>query len=159
MRFNPLFMDRAIELAQLAYTSKKGLPIGCVIVKEEKIVGEGHNEIFLRTNPTSHAEMVAIENACSNMGSLDLSGCALYTTLEPCPMCLAGVYWDRLEVIYYACSNEDATEIGFSDSFIFNELVASPDKRLIQAHHILSQGAKKVMQDWKSQGISARQPW
>lgn len=94
-KYNEIFMQRAIELSQIAYKSGKGLPIGCVIVKDNVIIGEGHNEIFSRTNPTSHAEMVAIENTCNNLGSLTLNDCAIYTSLEPCPMCLAAIYWAK----------------------------------------------------------------
>ena len=91
IKYNEKFIQRAIELSLVAYKSGKGLPIGCVIVKDNKIIGEGHNEIFFRTNPTAHGEMVAVENACKNLGSLSLNDCIIYSTLEPCPMCLAAI--------------------------------------------------------------------
>lgn len=144
------FMQRAIELSRQAYKSGKGLPIGCVIVKDTTIVGEGHNEIFARTNPTAHGEIVAIENACSNLGTLDLTNCVIYTTLEPCPMCLSAIYWAKLKVVYYANSNQIATKIGFDDSFIFDEIKLHPEKRKIPIVHKASQEAIHVMETWKN---------
>lgn len=152
-------MQRAIELSQIAYQGGKGLPIGCVIVKDNKIIGEGHNEIFSRTNPTAHGEMVAIENACKNTADLSLSDCAIYTTLEPCPMCLGAIYWAKLDVIYFANSNEMASKIGFDDSFIFNEIKLQPEKRAIPMWKKENEEAFKILQDWKSKELPASQPW
>lgn len=158
-QYNEKFMQRAIELSQIAYQSGKGLPIGCVIVKDNKIIGEGHNEIFSRTNPTAHGEMVAIENACKNAADLSLSDCAIYTTLEPCPMCLGAIYWAKLDVIYFANSNEMASKIGFDDSFIFNEIKLQPEKRAIPMWKKENEEAFKILQDWKSKELPASQPW
>lgn len=157
--YNEIFMQRAIELSQIAYQSGKGLPIGCVIVKDNKIIGEGHNEIFSRTNPTAHGEMVAIENACKNLGDLALIDCAIYTTLEPCPMCLGAIYWAKLDVIYFANSNEMASKIGFSDSFIFDEIKLQPEKRKIPMFKKEDTKAIKILTDWKSNELSSSQPW
>lgn len=157
--YNKNFMIRAIELSREAYKSGKGLPIGCVIVKNNKIIAEGHNEIFSRINPTAHGEMVAIENACKNQGSISLDDCALYTTLEPCPMCLSAIYWAKIKIVYYASSNESATQIGFSDNFIFNEIKLDPKKRkilLLQQH---CDEAFQILQEWKLQELPASQPW
>lgn len=153
------FMLRAIELSEIAYKSGKGLPIGCVIVKDGQIIGEGHNEIFLRTNPTSHGEIVAIENACRNIGNLQLSECEMYTTLEPCPMCLGAIYWAKLKTVYFANTNKNATEVGFDDSFILNEFAKAPEKRLIAMFSKNNLAAMKVLKDWQSKNISASQPW
>ena len=101
--YNPKFMLKAIELSEIAYKSGKGLPIGCVIVRDGEIIGEGHNEIFERVNPTSHGEMVAIERACKNINSLQLSECQMYTTLEPCPMCLGALLQARVGRLVYGC--------------------------------------------------------
>jgi tRNA(Arg) A34 adenosine deaminase TadA len=158
-KYNEIFMQRAIELSQIAYKSGKGLPIGCVIVKDNVIIGEGHNEIFSRTNPTSHAEMVAIENACKNLGSLTLNDCAIYTTLEPCPMCLAAIYWAKLNVIYFANSNEMASKIGFDDSFIFDEIKLHPDKRKMPMFKKDHKKAIEILKEWQSKEISSSQPW
>ena len=159
IKYNEKFMQRAVELSQLAYKSGKGLPIGCVIVKDNKIIGEGHNEIFFRTNPTAHGEMVAIENACKNLESLSLSNCIIYTTLEPCPMCLAAIYWSNLKAIYFANTNEFATQIGFSDSFIFNEIKLDPKERKIPMFNNQNKNAKIILKEWNAEELPAEQPW
>lgn len=157
--YNPEFMKRAIALSELAYTSGKGLPIGCVIVRNGEIIGEGHNEIFLRNNPTSHGEMVAIENACKNSGELQLADCELYTTLEPCPMCLGAIYWAKVSVVYYANTNKNASEVGFDDSFIFEEFKLPPEKRKILMLNKHNSEAINVLKEWKAKNSSASQPW
>lgn len=157
--YDPKFMERAVLLSQTAYKSGKGLPIGCVIVRNGEIIGEGHNEIFIRNNPTSHGEMVAIENACKNIENLQLENCEMYTTLEPCPMCLGAIYWAKLSKIYYANSNADAAQAGFDDSFIFEEMQLEPEKRKIPMYGKDNTEAMKILMDWKSQNTSACQPW
>lgn len=157
--YNEMFMQRAIELSQIAYKNGNGLPIGCVIVKDNKIIGEGHNEIFSRTNPTAHGEMVAIENACKNLKDLSLIDCAIYTTLEPCPMCLSAIYWAKIKIIYFANSNEQATQIGFSDNFIFNEIKLQPKKRKIPMLKKENTDAIKILEEWKSKDLGSSQPW
>lgn len=157
--YNPEFMKRAILLSEIAYKSGKGLPIGCVIVRNGQIIGEGHNEIFLRNNPTSHGEMVAIENACKNIHDLQLANCEMYTTLEPCPMCLGAIYWAKLSVVYYANTNKNASEAGFDDSFIFEEFKLSPEKRKIPLLGKNDPEAMKILQDWKLKNTPASQPW
>lgn len=157
--YNPLFMQRAIALSETAYKTGKGLPIGCVIVKAGKIVGEGHNEIFYRKNPTSHGEMMAIENACARSGNILLEDCELYTTLEPCPMCLGAIYWAKISVVYFANTSSQASEIGFDDSFLFEELIKKPLYRKIPGFHKNNAAAFKVMQDWKMLGTENAQPW
>lgn len=157
--YNPQFMLRAIELSQLAYKSGKGLPIGCVISRNGEIIGEGHNEIFERTNPTSHAEMVAIERACKNIKDLQLSDCEMYTTLEPCPMCLAAIYWSKLGRVFYANTKQQATEMGFDDSLIFNELMKAAEDRQISVLNVSEPKALDILKEWKSENRSAAQPW
>jgi len=156
--YNEIFMQRAVELSQTAYQTGKGLPIGCVIVKNGVIVGEGHNEIFSRTNPTAHGEMVAIENACKNTGELQLAGCDLYTTLEPCPMCFGAIYWAKVRAVYYANNAGDASEVGFDDSFIFKQLVKPKEEQAIPMLNVKYALAKKVLADWKLKGLNASQP-
>jgi len=153
------FLQRAIELSDLAHRTGKGLPIGCVIAREGKVVGEGHNEIFARRDPTAHAEMVAIEDACARTESLSLSGCDMYTTLEPCPMCLGAVYWAKLRVVYFANSSRDAIDVGFDDTFIFRELTAPPARRRIPTIALPSEDAARVLREWKARGLAAAQPW
>lgn len=157
--YNPEFMKRAILLSEMAYKSGEGLPIGCVIVKNGQIIGEGYNEIFLRKNPTSHGEMVAIENACKNTGDLQLSDCEMYTTLQPCPMCLGAIYWSKLSVVYFANTSENASQVGFDDSFIFEEFRKETEKRKIPMFSKNNPEAMKVLQEWKSRDIKAFQPW
>lgn len=158
-KYKESFMQRAIELSKVAYKSGKGLPIGCVIVRNDQIVAEGHNEIFSRINPTAHGEMVTIEKASLNLESLLLTDCEIYTTLEPCPMCLSAIYWAKIKTIYFAASNESATQIGFSDNFIFNEIKLDSSKRKIPMHNHESEQAIKILKEWKDQELTSAQPW
>ena len=157
--YNPEFMLRAIELSEIAYKSGKGLPIGCVIVRNGEIIGEGHNEIFERVNPTSHGEMVAIERACKNINNLQLSDCQIYTTLEPCPMCLGAIYWAKISKVYYANTNADASKVGFDDTFIFDELRKNANERKINFLYVPDSNAMNVLEEWKSKDLTAAQPW
>lgn len=152
--YNQAFMDRAIELSLVAHTSGKGLPIGCVIVKDGEIVGMGHNEIFLRNNPTAHAEMVAIEEACRNSNNLALDGCELYTSMQPCPMCFGAIYWAGIKAVYYAASSEEAAATGFDDAFIYHQLGKPPAHQLIPMHHVQANAALQVLMDWKQNNYS-----
>lgn len=142
-------MQRAIALSETAYKSGKGLPIGCVIVKDGKVIGEGHNEIFLRNNPTAHAEMVAIENACRQSSSLQLTGCELYTSLEPCPMCFGAVYWAGIQTVYFAATGADAVKAGFADLHIAGEFHKPKQEQRIPMHHAEEASALAVLHQWK----------
>jgi tRNA(Arg) A34 adenosine deaminase TadA len=157
--YNPEFMKRALELSKKAYGSGRGLPIGCVIVKNGEIIGEGHNEIFHRTNPTAHAEMVAIEAACSKTGELQLSGCDLYTTLEPCPMCAAAVYWAKIRSVFFATSGKAGEKYGFNDDFIRKDLAKPAQQRLIPHFSCDVPEADKMLEDWSVAGFVASQPF
>jgi guanine deaminase len=157
--YNPKFMMRALELSRTAYRNGKGLPIGCVIVKNGEIVGEGHNEIFHRTNPTAHAEMVAIEAACSKTGDLHLDGCDLYTTLEPCPMCAAAVYWAKIRSVFFATSAQVGAKYGFNDDFIRSDLTKSPQERIIPYFSCDAPEAVKIIDEWSEAGSAAFQPY
>ena len=116
------FMSRAIELAQAGVDDGLGGPFGCVIAKDGRIVGEGCNRVTSTNDPTAHAEVVAIREACKALGSFQLDGCTVYTSCEPCPMCLGAVYWARADRIFIACSRTDAAAAGFDDAFIYDEL-------------------------------------
>jgi guanine deaminase len=157
--YDPKFMKRALELSKTAYSKGKGLPIGCVIVKNGEIVGEGHNEIFQRINPTAHAEMVAIEAACSKTGELHLNGCDLYTTLEPCPMCAAAVYWAKIRSVFFAVSGKVGAKYGFNDDFIRNDLTKSPQERIIPYFSCDAPEAVKILEEWSEAGFAASQPF
>ena len=120
--FDSQFMARAIELAQSGIDQNLGGPFGCVIVKEGEIVGEGNNQVTSSNDPTAHAEIVALRQACQRLNSFQLEGCVVYTSCEPCPMCLGAIYWARAERIYIACNRNDAASAGFDDAFIYEEL-------------------------------------
>ena len=115
------FMQKAIELS-IKNINNNGGPFGCVIVKNNKIISEGVNGVTQNNDPTAHAEIVAIRNACTKLNTFDLSGCELYTSCEPCPMCLAAIYWSHIDNIFYANTREDAKNIDFDDSLIYSEI-------------------------------------
>lgn len=109
------YMNEALKEAYDGIKNKDGGPFGCVIVKDGKIVGRGHNRVLLKHDPTCHGEMEAIRDTCKNLGTHDLSGCELYTTAEPCPMCLGGILWANIRKVFYGCTVDDTDKIGFRD--------------------------------------------
>lgn len=113
-------MKIAIDEAYEGIKSGHGGPFGCVIVKDGKVIGRGHNCVLLKKDPTCHGEMEAIRNACSGLGTHDLSGCELYTTAEPCPMCLGGILWSNIKKVYYGCNQKDTDSIGFRDEKFYD---------------------------------------
>src|ERR1700755_1901708 len=117
-----VFMRRAIELAQNGVDNNQGGPFGCVIAKDGRVVGEGCNEVTSTNDPTAHAEIMAIRDACRRLGDYQLTDCDVYTSCEPCPMCLGALYWARPNRIVYAAGREDAAEAGFDDAFIYKEI-------------------------------------
>lgn len=141
------FMKKAILLAERS-VEKGGGPFGAVIVRDGKIVASGSNCVTLNNDPTAHGEVTAIRKACRKLGTFDLSGCTIYTSCEPCPMCLSAIYWARLEAIYYGCTKEDAKNIGFDDSFIYQQIELSPSKRKIVAKQILHTEALNSFKMW-----------
>jgi tRNA(Arg) A34 adenosine deaminase TadA len=143
------YIKKSIELSQLAVRSKTGGPFGAIIVLNDKIIGEGKNEVILRNDPTAHAEVMAIRNACENIKKYDLSGSILYTSCEPCPMCLGAIYWARIESIFYANTREDAQSIGFDDSRIYKEFAKEMSDREIPICQIKSPQAYSVFEEWK----------
>jgi tRNA(Arg) A34 adenosine deaminase TadA len=143
------FMLRAIELSKASVYSGKGGPFGCVIVKDGKIVGEGNNQVTSTNDPTAHAEVVAIRDACKNLNSFQLDGCEIYTSCEPCPMCLGAIYWARPDKIYYANTREDAQQIGFDDSFIYEEIPLEIARRKIPMIALERAAALEVFKAWQ----------
>ncbi len=143
------FLERAIELSKQGMQSGKGGPFGCVIVKDEKIIGEGCNEVTTTNDPTAHAEVVAIRNACKTLGNFQLTGCDIYASCEPCPMCLGAIYWARPQRVIYANTKEDAAAINFDDQFIYNEIEKPDGKRAILFIHHPSQKSIDVFSKWK----------
>ncbi len=142
------FMMRAVELARLGMESNDGGPFGCVVVKNGEIVGEGSNCVTSTNDPTAHAEVVAIRNACSNLGTFQLEGCTIYTSCEPCPMCLGAIYWSRPAGIFFAATQMDAATVGFDDEFFYKELEKPNDKRQLPMVNMLRNEAQKVFAAW-----------
>ncbi|NOQ73895.1 MAG: tRNA-specific adenosine deaminase [Crocinitomix sp.] len=142
------FMRRAIALAKHGMKNNAGGPFGAVVVKDGKIIAEGYNLVTSKNDPTAHAEVVAIRNACDKLGSFQLTGCTLYTSCEPCPMCLGAIYWARPDKVYYACNRIDAAKIEFDDQFIYNELDVSIENRKIEFNQVLRDEALEVFNDW-----------
>lgn len=143
------FMQEAIALSRQGIDNDEGGPFGCVIVKDDKIVGRGNNKVTSTNDPTAHAEVVAIRDACKNLNTFQLDDCEVYTTCEPCPMCMGAIYWSRPKVIYYANNREDAAAIGFDDSMIYEELGIDLEKRKIPIRSLGRDQAIKVFEEWK----------
>ena len=141
------FMARAIELS-IKSANTIGGPFGSVIVKDDKIIAEGSNKVTSSNDPTAQGEIVAIREACKNLNTFDLSGCEIYTSCEPCPMCLSAIYWSRLDKIYYANTREDAKNIDFDDSFIYSEIPKKIDDRKIKMVQMLRDEALKAFEIW-----------
>lgn len=141
-------MDRAIELAIANVRSSSGGPFGAVIVRGGEIVGEGANRVTASNDPTAHAEVLAIRDACARLGTFDLRGCEIYTSCEPCPMCLGAIYWARLDRIHFACSRADAHAAGFDDAFIYDEIPLAPAERSIPSDREGREQALAAFAEW-----------
>tara|TARA_B100000686_G_C15803728_1_gene485518 strand:+ start:33 stop:497 length:465 start_codon:yes stop_codon:yes gene_type:complete len=141
------FMKRAIKLS-LESVNKNGGPFGCIIVKENKIVAEGFNKVTSSNDPTAHGEIVAIREACKNLNTFTLAGCELYSSCEPCPMCLSAIYWARIGKIYYANTRDDAKKIDFDDSLIYSEFNKNINERKIPMVQIMRDEALKAFELW-----------
>lgn len=144
------FMKMAIDLSRDGMRSGVGGPFGCVIVKDGKVVGKGSNAVSSSNDPTAHAEVVAIRDACNNLGHFQLDECILYTSCEPCPMCLGAIYWARPSKVYYANTKVDAARIDFDDQFIYQELELPLDQRKIPFEQLMNVEAWEVFEEWKS---------
>jgi len=142
------FMKEAIALSLSGCSNNEGGPFGCVIVKDDKIVGRGNNKVICNNDPTAHAEIVAIRDACKNLNNFQLVDCEIYTSCEPCPMCLGAIYWARPKVVYYANSRQDAANIGFDDSMIYEEMSMELTKRKIPIVSLGRTEAIRVFEEW-----------
>jgi guanine deaminase len=142
------FMTRAIGLAQNGMDLNAGGPFGAVVVKDGEIIGEGWNQVTSTNDPTAHAEVMAIRQACSRLGSFQLDNCILYTSCEPCPMCLGAIYWARPEKVFFACTREDAADIGFDDHFIYDEIEKPVEERRMEIGNFMRDEALVVFQNW-----------
>ena len=141
-------MYSAVDLAFEGMKNHGGGPFGAVVVKDGKIIGQGHNSVTATQDPTAHAEIMAIREACKALDHFQLTGCDLYTTCEPCPMCLGAIYWARPDRVYYACTKEDAANAGFDDAFVYKEIDLSPESRQIPFIPVENKKALKLFQDW-----------
>ncbi len=142
------FMRAAIRLADEGLQSGRGGPFGCVIVRRGEIVGRGDNRVTSANDPTAHAEVTAIRHACASLKTFQLADCELYTSCEPCPMCLAAIYWARIPVVYYGNTRQDAAAIGFDDDFIYQQVPLPPEQRTVKMHPLLHDAAQATFQAW-----------
>ncbi len=143
------FMKRAIEMAAKGMNSNAGGPFGAVVVKDNEIIAEGHNRVTSTNDPTAHAEMVVIREACEKLGSFQLTDCIIYTSCEPCPMCLGAIYWARPKAVFYGCTKADAKAIDFDDQFIYDELEIAMNQRSIPFKQLLRDDAWPVFKNWE----------
>lgn len=150
-KVNPEFLRRAIELATENVVEGRGGPFGAVVVREGEIVGEGANSVTATNDPTAHAEVNAIRAAAQALGTFTLAGCELYTSCEPCPMCLAAAYWAHVDAIYYGASAEDAARAGFDDAFLYGEIRKSRELRKIPAMRLLGDEAQASFDEWMAE--------
>ena len=139
------FMRRAIELGRRGAEAGDGGPFGAVIVKDGEIVGEGWNRVVATNDPTAHGEVVAIRDACKRVKAFSLKGCELYTSGQPCPMCLSAIYWARVDRVFYGFSVQDAADVGFDDRFIYEQLAKPLGRRKIPEAQVLGGEALKVL--------------
>ncbi|QDH80836.1 nucleoside deaminase [Echinicola soli] len=144
------FMEMAISLSREGMVSGKGGPFGCVIVRDGVVIGKGNNQVLSTNDPTAHAEVVAIREACKTLRTFQLDGCEIYTSCEPCPMCLGAIYWARPSKVFFANTRQEAAEAGFDDDFIYQELPLQPSERKILMIHSPDKTALDVFQEWIS---------
>jgi tRNA(Arg) A34 adenosine deaminase TadA len=146
---NLAFMRRAIALSEEALHSGQGGPFGALIVKDDRIIAEGQNRVTAANDPTAHAEIEAIREAFRVLHDFHLHGCEIYTSCEPCPMCLSAIYWAHVERIYYANTRQDAAQIGFDDEFLYREIPTAPEHRAIPARQVLANEARRAFEHWQ----------
>lgn len=150
MSGNQNYIKAAIAYALEGMHKRSGGPFGAVIVKGGQIIGMGHNSVTSTNDPTAHAEIMAIREACNTLGSHQLTGCDIYSTCEPCPMCLGAIYWARPDRLYYACSKQDAAEAGFDDAFIYEEISLDQRQRSIPFIEMSKEEALDLFRKWQN---------
>ena len=150
MPYSESFMREAIRLSEEKMKAGEGGPFGAVVVREGKVVGHGWNRVTSANDPTAHAEVEAIRAACAKLGTFSLAGCEIYASCEPCPMCLAAIYWARIDALYYAATREDAADAGFDDMLIYHEILKPIMERNMRAEQHLQADAQSVMAIWIS---------
>ena len=149
MQGNAEFMKQAIALATENVRSGRGGPFGCVVVKDGQVIATGANQVTAVNDPTAHAEITAIRNACQSLGTFQLENCDVYTSCEPCPMCLAALYWSRCRAIFYGNTAEDAARVGFDDSFLYDEVKKPLSERSIPIEELLRREAWESFAAWE----------
>ena len=141
-------MHEAIKLADEGIRSDRGGPFGCVIVRQGVVVARGNNQVTSTNDPTAHAEVTAIRAACRDLGTFQLTDCELYTSCEPCPMCLGAIYWARIPTVFYGNTRADAAAIGFDDDFIYQQIPLRPEERSIAMKPLLREDAQRTFKAW-----------
>jgi len=150
------FMRRAIELSRVKMRAGEGGPFGAVVVHEGRIVGEGWNRVVATRDPTAHAEIVAIREACQRLGRFSLDGAEIYATAEPCPMCLGAILWARIRHLYYGNTRIEAAAIGFDDAAFYDEVGRAPDQRSLPSERLLPDEARVVFAEWDAKPDKVR---
>ncbi|WP_047414917.1 nucleoside deaminase [Cellulophaga sp. Hel_I_12] len=145
---NEFYMERAIALAAEGMNADAGRPFGAVVVKDDEIIAEAYNQVTTMNDPTAHAEIVAMRKACEKLNNFELRDCIIYTSCEPCPMCLGAIYWSQAKMVYYGCSRKDAAAYNFDDQFIYDELDRDMKDRNIQFVQLAQKKAVKVFEAW-----------
>jgi guanine deaminase len=153
---NPLFMSRVIELSRESMNSMNGGPFAALVVRGDEIIGSGTNSVTLWNDPTAHAEIVAIRRACGTLHTFQLSDCDIYSSCEPCPMCLGAIYWARPKALYFAADRTDAAKAGFDDAFIYDELLLPVHKRRIPTLQLMQGQAAQVLAEWTAKSDKRR---
>lgn len=144
-----VWLQQAIALAKEGINKDLGGPFGCIIVKDGQVIGKGCNKVTSSNDPTAHAEVVAIRDACNKLGDYQLTDCVIYTSCEPCPMCLGAIYWARPRRVVYACTRNEAADAGFDDDFIYRELNLAIGERQIPFDHQAHKEAVEIFELWK----------
>ena len=153
---NATYMREAVQLAEQGMRSGRGGPFGCVVVRRGEIVGRGSNRVTSTNDPTAHAEVVAIRDACTALRTFQLTDCELYTSCEPCPMCLSAIYWARIPQVYYGNTRADAAAIGFDDEFIYQQVPLAPEARTVKMELFLRDEAQVAFQEWANKTDKVR---
>jgi len=152
-KYHREFMEMAIRLARQNVKSGKGGPFGAVIVKDGQVIASAMNEVIADDDPTAHAEVVAIRRACKELGAYQLQGCDIYSSCEPCPMCLGAIYWARPDKVYFAANRKDAAASGFDDDLIYNEISLEPGMRQISFVNVMRNEALVAFREWDESGL------
>src|SRR5690554_2157964 len=143
------FIIRAIRLSEKGMDSNKGGPFGAIVVRDNVVIAAGVNQVTSKNDPTAHAEVVAIRKACEKLKTFQLEDCVIYTSCEPCPMCLGAIYWARPKAVFYACTKEDAAMIGFDDNFIYDEINKKIEDRNIKFINLNKEEGNEVFKKWE----------